>query len=803
MPIRDVISLFSGAGGLSRGFADAGLPPSLAAELDGDAVATYRANISDAVIQADIGLEAGRIVAEVEARIGGKKVFAVVGGPPCQGFSTAGVRDHGDARNRLVFSYLEIVSRLQPSWFLFENVEGILTSGNGDAVVGLAEKFAQLGYSFRVDKVNFAQWGVPQARKRVLIVGNRHGIDFKLPDATHAFDGKKHRGGKGAGASTLGDAIMGLPPVPARSHLDAVAYATAAPVNDYDASMRTHPPGPRAHAIANLERDAERIRLLKPGQSLRDLPEDLWPESFRSRAFRRVSDGMPTERRGGAPAGIRRLDENHASLTITSFSPRELVHPNLDRPLSLRECARLQSFPDSHDFQGKFQSVATQIGNAFPPLAARILANWMHSTHESAGGDMGGNRASIGPGLIGYSLTEASGMSPALQTTDTRLRAITHAKGKITMPPPKRPKVRQEALFGAEEYVRLGPEDRKTIAEGRDLGPISMGDREMARLVSVVLRDLGHETLVPKWARDIPPGDYYTVPLNWFTRDEARPFDFGGFFLQCCAAVTNFRVIFRCITKLHRHRRKYEVILRHQPLPTMEQVARRGLLEYGGVPVDALASWLTWRKWVYDIDNRSAQETGYMFEPMLSESLGGRSVSAKASPVKRADDPTKGRQVDCIVEVGGEKLAYEFKDRITIAASGQGRFAEELAFPRDCASSGYIPVLMVMDPTPNPKLTAITKAFQDNGGRVFLGDEVWAHLSELSGVEIATFVKRYIKDPVESIAVRERELLDLGLRYRTGPVNDSIEITIGTHSWVIPRPRRDDAVAIDGDGDAE
>jgi DNA (cytosine-5)-methyltransferase 1 len=788
-----VVSLFAGAGGLSSGFAREGLCPTLAAEIDADAVSTYRANVSDAVIQADIGLEAQRIVEKAQ----GEEIFAVIGGPPCQGFSTAGARDHEDARNRLVFSYLDIVSRLQPSWFLFENVEGILTSGGGDAVVALTEKFAELGYSFRVDKVNFAQWGVPQARKRVLIVGNRHGINFSLPPPTHTYDGKKHRGGRGMETSTLGDAIAGLPPTPARSHLDVVAYVSDAPATAYDASMRTKPPGPRGHAVVGFERDAERIRMLKPGQSLRELPEDMWPDSFRSRAFRRVADGVPTERRGGAPAGIRRLDSGHASLTITSFSPRELVHPDLDRPLSLRECARLQSFPDGHDFRGGFQAVATQIGNAFPPLAAEVLARWMKSTHGAAGADVGGNGASAPPGLIGYTLTEASGMSPALQTTDARLRSIVRNKGKNVMPPPKRPRPKQEAMFGSEDYARLGPEDRKTIADGRALGPISMSDREMGRLLSVVLRDLGHDQLIPQWARDIPEGDYYTVPLAWFVRDENRPFDIGRFFLDCCDAVENFRVVFRCITKLHRHRRKYEVILRTQPLPTMEQVARRGLLEYGGgLPVEALASWLTWRKWVYDIDNRSAQETGYLFEPMLSESLGGRSVSARASPVMRADDPTKGRQVDCIVEFGGRNLAYEFKDRITIAASGQGRFAEELAFPRDCASSGYVPILMVMDPTPNPKLTAITKAFRDSGGEVFLGDEVWAHLSEVSGSEIATFVKRYIKDPIESIAVRERELLDLGLRYKSGADGDTIEITIGTHRWIVPRPRRDEAVAV-------
>ena len=285
------------------------------------------------------------------------------------------------------------------------------------------------------------------------------------------------------------------------------------------------------------------------------------------------------------------------------------------------------------------------------------------------------------------------------------------------------------------------------------------------------------------------------MPLAWFTRDEARPFDFYGFFESCCKAVLNFKVIFKCITNLHRRRRKFEVILREQPLPTMEQVARRGLLEYGGMPVEALASWLTWRKWVYDVDNRSAQETGYLFEPMLTESLGGRTVSATASPITRTGDSTKRRQVDCIVEVGDTRLAYEFKDRITIAASGQGRFAEELSFPADCAASGFTPVLMVMDPTPNAKLTAITKAFKDADGQVYLGDEVWRHLADLSGVEIANFVKQYIKDPIEDIAVRERNLLDFGLSYRTGSDGDTITVTLGAHTWMIPRPRRDAAVA--------
>lgn len=594
MQDRIVVSLFSGAGGLSAGFTAAGSCPVLAAELDQDAVATYRANISDAAIKADIGTETERIVAEVRRRAGSGPIFAVVGGPPCQGFSTAGARDHADPRNRLVFSYLDIVGELRPEWFLFENVEGILTSGGGDALIALAEQFTGLGYSFRVDKVNFARWGVPQARKRVLIVGNRRGLPIRLPEPTYGYDGKKHRSAHARTATTLGDALAGLPAEPAASHRDTVPYTTSTPINAFDACMRTRAPGPTAHAVIAFDRDVARIKQLRTGQSLRDLPEDLWPKSFRSRAFRRVADGMPTEKRGGAPAGLRRLDPDHAALTITSFAPREFIHPDHDRPISLRECARLQTFPDQYDFEGGFASIAKQIGNAVPPMAAKILARWISDIDGRAGGDANSGGASTLPGLVGYHLTDSTGMSPALRKTDERLHAITRSDRRLIVskskPPPDAP---QLDLLVDVGHTRLGPEARKIVADARSLGPITMSDRELARLVAIVLRDLGHEDRIPEWARDVPPDDYFEVPLSWFTQDEHRPFDFGRFFLGCCEAVQGFAIIFRCITKLHRHRRKFEVILRTQPLPTMDQVARRGLLEFGKLPIEGLASWLT------------------------------------------------------------------------------------------------------------------------------------------------------------------------------------------------------------------
>jgi DNA (cytosine-5)-methyltransferase 1 len=806
-----IVSLFSGAGGLSKGLWDSGLKPTLAVELDSDAVETYRKNISEDVLRADIATEADRIVAETERRIGCRAPFLVAGGPPCQGFSSAGARDQTDPRNRLVFSYLNIIDRLRPTWLLFENVEGILTSGDGDAVFGLIKRFTELGYTLRVEKVNFARWGVPQARKRVIIVGNNRGIPFDLPESTHSFDGKKHKGFRGRETTTLGEAVAGLPATPASDHRTPVSYATDEPASAFDGHMRMPPPGPRAHAIAPLDRELERITLLKPGQGLRDLPHELWPESYRSRAYRRVSDGMPVEKRGGAPAGIRRLDATHASLTITGFSPRELIHPILDRWLSLRECARLQTFPDHHDFHGSFQAVAQQIGNAVPPMAAAVLGRWLQEVDGQAGGD-GGANGTAKPGLLGYHLTDALGMSPSLQNTDKRLRTLLQSPPPerelmAQSPGPGRPRgrpqnvvqQRQSGLF-SRALTRLEADDKRLITRARTVKPIKLSDRELARLVSVLLHDLGHDDLIPSWV-GVPNGaSYYELPLSWFTQDAQREFTFGDFFLSCVERVQDFRVVFKCICALHGRRRKFDLILRNQPIPTMDQVAPRGLLEHGIVGVPGLTSWLMWRKWVFDVDNRSGQETGYLFEPMLAASLGGESYGSKKSPVYRGGDPSAGgRQVDCIVDADGEALAYEFKIRVTIAASGQGRWKEELSFPEDCMASGYKPVLMVMDPTPNDKLDELKMVFIKAGGVIYEGEAVWEHMRQQSGDEIAAFVKKYIREPILDIAANEERLLDLGLRYRVGSGGDRIVVSIGEHSWAIPRPPRTQAREIDDD----
>jgi hypothetical protein len=205
----------------------------------------------------------------------------------------------------------------------------------------------------------------------------------------------------------------------------------------------------------------------------------------------------------------------------------------------------------------------------------------------------------------------------------------------------------------------------------------------------------------------------------------------------------------------------------------------RSLLEFGARPSEALASWLVWRKWLYDIDNRSAQETGYLFEPILAAAIGGVPYSARNSPVRRADDPRRGRQVDCL----DGQLAYEFKMRVTTAASGQGRFREELDFASDCHASGYIPMLVVLDPTPSARLIDLTAAYRRYGGDTLVGDGAWEHLEQRAGATMGAFIERYVRAPLREIAAVHTDLRPINLALTA----ESIRVEIGDDAILIPR----------------
>ncbi len=418
-----VLSLFSGAGGFSYGFAQAGLKPLCGIEINKDACATYEANVGGTCHDLDLSEVSPSFVSQLLA---GHSPFAIIGGPPCQGFSTAGSQKIADPRNRLIFNYLYIVSEVKPRWFIFENVEGFLTSGEGEAVSSLIKEFLRIGYSVRLQKVNLAAYGIPQTRKRVIIIGNRLGVDFYFPEETHSFtSGKSKKLSVKPLAPTLDDVLAGLG-TPAQSRGETTPYASLEPRGNFDALMRegNDQASVTEHFRTTKAKDAEVFSLIKPGQTMKHLPEIFWHESYKRRAFRRVKDGTPTEQRGGAPSGVKRLHGNLQSLTITSAASREFIHPRENRALTLRECARIQTFPDKYKFAGNAASVAQQIGNAVPPAAAAIFAQHLQKLDGLFGSSLQVPKEFPMPRLLGFVLTEAMGMSPTLKLTEAALNRL-------------------------------------------------------------------------------------------------------------------------------------------------------------------------------------------------------------------------------------------------------------------------------------------------------------------------------------------------------------------------------------------
>lgn len=418
-----VYSLFCGAGGLSTGFSRAGYNVDLAADIDEMACETYKKNVSERVVRLDLSSPLRCLSSYFPEN---DDIFAIVGGPPCQGFSSAGAKSADDGRNRLIFNYLNLISCHMPKWFIFENVEGLLTSRNGLSVFHLLKEFLKIGYTLRVEKINFAAFGIPQSRKRVVIIGNRLGIGFSFPQETHSFLSGKHNCiSKNPRGPDILSALAGLPQ-PMTTKFERCYYLAREPLTAFDGTVRSPRPheGITHHHSRTSNRWRQVYETLQPGQTMKDLPLDLQHQSFQRRANRRVSDGVPTRKRGGAPSGVKRLNSNFASLTITSAATREFVHPVENRTLTLREAARLQCFNDEYEFAGSDSDVARQIGNAVPPFVAEIFAKHIAEIDGKFGSGLGVPNSQNIPRLLGYNLTEATGMSPALEETDKLLRNL-------------------------------------------------------------------------------------------------------------------------------------------------------------------------------------------------------------------------------------------------------------------------------------------------------------------------------------------------------------------------------------------
>lgn len=299
-----------------------------------------------------------------------------------------------------------------------ENVEGLLTANGGVFLIEAVSRFLQAGYWVSVKKVYMERHGLPQKRKRVFIVGNLEQCDFHFPQEKY-FDQPSLFDTQHLTFLNVMDAISDLPAI---SENGRVLYERE-PLCDYQRRLRrTDGLAVLNHASRDLnEASKQRISFIRQGETMKHLPEELQHASFSRRSKRRVMDGTSTEKRGGAPSGIKRLIHNEPSLTITSASSIEFIHPYENRPLTLRECARIQSLPDWYDFSGSPTSIATQIGNAIPPLFMAMLAThiqqvatWQRKENQSGR-------------WLGIHATKSNGMSPALTKALELLNGRTHA----------------------------------------------------------------------------------------------------------------------------------------------------------------------------------------------------------------------------------------------------------------------------------------------------------------------------------------------------------------------------------------
>jgi DNA (cytosine-5)-methyltransferase 1 len=370
------IDLFAGCGGLSSGLRSAGLIPLAEVEVDAWACETLRANFPDGkVIEADIR----QIDDETISSFAGVDVIA--GGPPCQGFSVAGSTQYGinDPRNELVFWFLHWVEILRPRVVLIENVPGMLSRSRDEQTLldAIRHELEPIGYTVTAKILNAAEFGVPQSRRRAIIAAVLDGAPFPFPSATHGpsdLGDQTDLFGELQQFTTVGEALTDLPSIDAgEGSDDAQPYASEA-LSDYQARLRSDATGVFNHvAMKHTRRLIERFSIIKPGQSLKDVP---LTHGQRTNLTGKTSD-KPFKYNN------YRLDPSKPSLTIPASFQSLFLHPVKNRNLTAREAARLMGFSDSFVFMGKRTTMSwekhlsqyNQIGNAVcPPMAEALGA---------------------------------------------------------------------------------------------------------------------------------------------------------------------------------------------------------------------------------------------------------------------------------------------------------------------------------------------------------------------------------------------------------------------------------------------
>lgn len=384
-----LIDLFSGVGGISTGFHWAGFETILANEYDKQIGEAYQINFPNTkMIVEDIRkLDFNAIMKELKIEEG--EIDVIAGGPPCQGFSMANrKRIEQDERNLLFLEFVKSVKIFQPKCFLIENVVGmtaekIFIHKNENKVIDtISEYFKEIGYHISFQNFKAEEYGVPQIRRRVIIIGTKIKNKFddlkwnKIGKLKKDFLSKEEMNKqpkfnislfanetcnalKFPNPVTVWDAISDLPQIDAGSGEEKMDYFTE-PKNDFQKFLRLGSENVYNHLSTPHSLDVlERIKLIKQGENFNILPKNLQTKSVHSGAF-------------------GRLEANSLSPTITTRfdtpSTGRVIHPFLNRTLTVREAARIQSFPDDFKFVGTRTSQGKQVGNAVPPLVAKKIA---------------------------------------------------------------------------------------------------------------------------------------------------------------------------------------------------------------------------------------------------------------------------------------------------------------------------------------------------------------------------------------------------------------------------------------------
>ena len=360
-----VIDLFAGVGGLSYGFAhddefeiiaanEILEPMAKAYSSNHPRVMMYNKDIKDFSLDdltRDLGVKKGDI-------------DIVVGGPPCQAYSTVGKRLIDDPRGKLFQEYYRILKELRPKLFVFENVKGLLSMQGGDLIKTIIALFESIGYHMQMRLLNAADYGAPQIRERVILVGTLDSKPFIYPKPTHY----NPELGKPKDSSlkpyvTLGEAISDLPSI--KTGESATEYSCD-PQNEYQRLMRANAPTEiREHEVPkNNAKLVAIMEALPDGGSPKDIAEELRPNSGFANCYCRLWWDKPSTtitRNLGCPSSSR------------------CIHPRDPRPLSTREGARLQGFPDDYIFCGKRGDKHLQIGNAVPTFLSRAIKDSVKS----------------------------------------------------------------------------------------------------------------------------------------------------------------------------------------------------------------------------------------------------------------------------------------------------------------------------------------------------------------------------------------------------------------------------------------